>query len=279
MNTVFSETLLSRIEDAGLNASAPPQQRWMDGWLLRTNPGSARRARCVNAVAPGRLALPDKLASARTVFDEAGLPLVMRMTRFTQPATLDTDLAELGWTQLDDTHVLVCTRLPDCSTRPPPAGTHWQPLDTAAFVSTIAALRGATAAHEAAHAERLGLSPVPYQGGVLLNSDGAVLACGQMAREGDLVGLYDIHTLSTARNQGLASWLCKHLLTLAAQSGNKVAYLQVDASNLPALAVYRRLGFEFGYSYHYRQPPEAVPVTDPIPPANQTPAPNVAAPN
>ena len=27
--------LLSRIEDAGLNASAPPQQRWLDGWIVR----------------------------------------------------------------------------------------------------------------------------------------------------------------------------------------------------------------------------------------------------
>ena len=30
----MDEALLSRVEDAGLNASAPPQQRWLDGWLL-----------------------------------------------------------------------------------------------------------------------------------------------------------------------------------------------------------------------------------------------------
>ena len=54
--------LLSRIEDAGLNASAPPQQRWLDGWLLRFSPGKAKRARCINAVAPGRLPVADKLA-------------------------------------------------------------------------------------------------------------------------------------------------------------------------------------------------------------------------
>lgn len=41
---------LSRIEDAGLNASAPPQQRWLDGWLLRYCPGKAKRARCINAL-------------------------------------------------------------------------------------------------------------------------------------------------------------------------------------------------------------------------------------
>ena len=44
----FDNTLMSRVEDAGLNASATPQQRWLDGWLVRYLPGKARRARCIN---------------------------------------------------------------------------------------------------------------------------------------------------------------------------------------------------------------------------------------
>ena len=50
---------LVRIEECGLNASAPPQQRLVDGWLVRFSPGKAKRARCVNAVAAGRLPLAD----------------------------------------------------------------------------------------------------------------------------------------------------------------------------------------------------------------------------
>jgi hypothetical protein len=53
MRWVLSLDALSRIEDAGLNASAPPQQRWLDGWLLRFSPGKANRARCINALAAG----------------------------------------------------------------------------------------------------------------------------------------------------------------------------------------------------------------------------------
>ena len=63
------ETLLSRIEDAGINASAPPQQRWVDGWLLRYSPGKAKRARCVQAVADGRLPLAERLALCQAVMD------------------------------------------------------------------------------------------------------------------------------------------------------------------------------------------------------------------
>ena len=101
--TKFNMHLLSRIEDAGLNASAPTQQRWLDGWLVGTSPGKSRRARCINAVATGRLPLVERLRLATAVYEEAGLPLVVRITRFTQPADLDQQFAGRGWEQLDDT--------------------------------------------------------------------------------------------------------------------------------------------------------------------------------
>jgi hypothetical protein len=67
----LDEALLGRVEDAGINASAPPQQRWLDGWLVRYNPGKAKRARCINAVAPGRLPVDEKLRLAAQVFEAA----------------------------------------------------------------------------------------------------------------------------------------------------------------------------------------------------------------
>ena len=48
MNPALYPVLLSRLEDAGINASAPPQQRWLDGWLLRFSPENVKRARCIN---------------------------------------------------------------------------------------------------------------------------------------------------------------------------------------------------------------------------------------
>jgi ribosomal protein S18 acetylase RimI-like enzyme len=67
-----------------------------------------------------------------------------------------------------------------------------------------------------------------------------------------MVGLYDVFTASDARNNGWARKLCAHLLQRARRHGARVGYLQVDASNLPARSVYRRLGFDDAYAYHYR---------------------------
>src|SRR5689334_4346779 len=107
LNPAFPVQLLSRIEDAGLNASAPPQQRWLDGWLVRFSPGKAKRARCINAVADGRSPLPERLAACERVFVDAQLPLIVRVTPFSQPPGLDSHLADQGLRRFDDTRVMV----------------------------------------------------------------------------------------------------------------------------------------------------------------------------
>jgi ribosomal protein S18 acetylase RimI-like enzyme len=247
-------TLLSRVEDAGINASAPPQQRWIDGWLLRFSPGKAKRARCVQAVADGRLPLAERLALCAAVLADAGLPMVVRLTPFSRPEGLDASLADLGYHLLDDTCVMVATRWP-AGAEPLPAGWQLDPVGHADFAEAVGGLRGSPAGQRAAQAERLAASPVPYQGWVLRRAgDAEVLACGQTATEGDLVGLYDVFTHPAVRGQGLARRLCAALLSQARAAGARVAYLQVEADNLPARAIYQRLGFVDAYRYHYRTP-------------------------
>lgn len=254
----MDETLLSRIEDASLNASAPPQQRWLDGWILRYSPGKARRARCINAVAAGRLPLERKLAYATALFAEAELPMLARVTRFTQPPELDGQLAALGWSAVDTTRVQVLTDLHRPAPAPLPAATEWALLTPADYAEAVGELRGSPVAQRQAHLQRLLTSPVPYRGHVIRRvSDGCVLACGQSAREGDLVGLYDLYTREDQRGKGLAYTLCERLLAQAAAEGAAVAYLQVEGSNTTALRIYQRLGFEDGYTYHYREAPLA----------------------
>jgi GNAT superfamily N-acetyltransferase len=274
--------LLHRIEDSSLNASAPPQQRWLDGWIVRTCPGKAKRARCINAVAPGRRSPQDKLAECEALFREAGLPLVVRITPFTQPAGLDAELARQGWPMFDDTRVMLLAELGGVSPPqaaalagwtedagqvgqtgqtgqtgqkvPPGLPPGWSetiegPLD---YARTVGALRGSSALEIESHAQRLQGSPVPYTGLVWRDAAGQVQACGQFARDADLVGLYDIFTAPASRGRGRARALCARLLALARDQGARTAYLQVDAANAAARAVYAHLGFLDAYTYHYR---------------------------
>jgi len=251
LNAAIDAALLTRIEDAGLNASAPPQQRWMDGWLLRFSPGKAKRARCVNAVAAGRRPVADKLAECAALFEGVGLPFIVRVTPFTLPPQLDADLDELGLRQFDDTRVMV---LPTLSALEPPTLESHQSVRSIgleAFAQHVGALRGSPLAQRQAHAQRLVNSPVPFFA-FEMRIHGEVAVCGQFALEGDLVGLYDVFTAPEARSRGLARTLCQSMLAEARGRGAGHAYLQVESDNVAARAVYFRLGFADGYGYHYR---------------------------
>lgn len=244
-----ADAFLSRVEDAGLNASAPPEQRWLDGWLLRFSPGKAKRARCINAVAEGRLPLAERLHWAEAAYREAGLPLILRITPFTRPADLEAQVVDRGWRRFDDTRVMLRRDLQPDDT----GGLTPQPVGALDYAEIVGTLRGSPAAQRVAHAQRLLASPVPYQGFVVRDG-GQVLGCGQFAREADLVGLYDVFVAPDARGRGLARQLCTWLLHRAMAQGARHAYLQVEGDNHAARAVYHRLGFADAFAYHYRTP-------------------------
>lgn len=259
MNPALDPALLSRIEDAGLNASAPTEQRWLDGWLVRFSPAKAKRARCVNAVAMGRGDIPDRIERCRQIFAEAGLAAIFRITPFSQPADLDARLAALGMVRFDDTRVLVLSGLASAASHAAqrlPGGLSIRPIGVEAFAQRVGDFRGSALSLRQAHGQRLRHSPVPIRA-FELALDGKPVACAQFAREGELAGLYDVFTAESYRGRGCAGLLCGHLLRVAAEEGARHGYLQVEADNLAALAVYRKIGFIDGYRYHYRWHPPA----------------------
>ena len=252
LNAAFDAALLSRIEDAGLNASAPPQQLWLDGWLVRFSPGKAKRARCVNAVATGRSPIDARLKACDAVFAEAGLPMIVRITPFTLPPDLDALLADQGLNRFDDTRVMALADLSallNQASLPPGAEVHAIGLE--AFSQRVGGLRGSPLSQRQAHGQRLQNSPVPFHA-FEMHMESELVACGQFAIEGPLVGLYDVFTAQNARGCGYAGALCRHMLQQAHTRGANYAYLQVEGDNHAARAVYRRLGFTDAYAYHYR---------------------------
>jgi ribosomal protein S18 acetylase RimI-like enzyme len=220
---------------------------------VRFSPGKAKRARCINAVANGVSSVADKLALCSALYQQADLPLVVRITPFSQPTDLDTQLAAAGMSKIDDTRVMVCPSLAALSPPALPDSIRIKQIDSLNLAQTVGEFRGSPESQRAAQAKRLAESPVPFTAFVVENPQGEALACGQIATESEFVGLYDVYTASAHRSRGLARMLCEHMLTCTRSVGATVAYLQVERDNHAARHIYQSLGFSEAYAYHYRQ--------------------------
>jgi ribosomal protein S18 acetylase RimI-like enzyme len=251
------DAFVLRVEEAGLNAAQPPQQLLVDGWLLRFAPGKARRARSVNAVCAGRLAIDEKIALCRRWYEHHRLPLLFRITPFSQPSHLDEALGARGLIAVDETRVMTA---PLCGVADAAAcgGLDIRAVDVATFARAVGALRQSPLDHVQSHELRLRASPLADSTVRRVVYDGdRALAAGQAVIEGGLAGLYDIVTAATERGKGLGTALSRTLLADAARAGAATAYLQVDAGNSAARTIYTKLGFVDRYAYWYRQAPDA----------------------
>jgi ribosomal protein S18 acetylase RimI-like enzyme len=238
-----------RLEELTLNSSAPPGQLLFDGWILRLAPGKAKRARSVNAVYASSLPLARKIAHCERLYAAAGLPMLFRITPFSEPAGLDRELDSRGYVRFDETAVEACALDPRCAqAQALPA----MPLDR--WVGHVAALRGSPPDQLEGHRARLEglpLARVP----VALEEGARVVATGLAIVEDDTAGLFDIVTHPEARRRGHAKRVVDALLRAAWELGARQAYLQVQADNLAARALYARLGFRERYRYWYRARP------------------------
>lgn len=240
-----------RIEEAGLNALQTQRQLFYDGWVLRVSPGKAKRGRSVNAHFASALPLDEKIDHCERVYAERELPAIYRVTPFVQPPDLVRALEARGYLAFDPTLVqtvaLDGTALP---VRGDPS-VAIAPASAEAFVDAVAVLRGSSTTQRDAHRERLANSPLEARHAIA-SIDGTVVAAAKVAREGDIVGVFDVVTADAHRGRGIATMLVARLLARAWERGARIAYLQVEAGNAPALAVYRRFGFATSYEYHYR---------------------------
>ena len=78
------------------------------------------------------------------------------------------------------------------------------------------------------------------------------IACGSLAIEGKLAGIFGMVTAVEHRGRGVASAIVAKLLGDARAAGAETAYLQVEADNVPARRAYTNFGFKDCYAYWYR---------------------------
>ena len=252
-STHFDGLDLKRVEEAGLNALQTQRQLFYDGWLLRVSPGKAKRARSVNPCFGSTLPLARKIPYCERIYAERGLPVLFRITPFTAPPDLETELAARGYGAFQPTRVQL-TRLDHPPETPPVHGVDLMTPTPATFAEAVGELQETSAEQRAAFLERLTHTPLTTRN-VIAVTDGQAVGTGTVMLEDGLAGVFTMGTAPDVRGRGIASAILATMLRWAWEHGATHAYLQVDAENRPAISVYRRFGFVDAYTYHYRGRP------------------------
>jgi ribosomal protein S18 acetylase RimI-like enzyme len=227
-------------------------------WLLRGAEGFTGRANSALAAGDPGVPLAEAVAQVRTWYAEQGLPAMIAVPfpmSGPEGSAVDRLLDAAGWS-LRSGPAIVMTA---------------SPAAIAAGAAAREAAPGGAAPVELAdspdeawlgmyHYRGQVLPPVarrllmsaPWQAFASVREDGETIAIGRVAADAGWAGLTAIETSARHRRRGLATVVTTALAGLAAQRGVAGLYLQVEAENAAARALYAGMGFADHHRYHYR---------------------------
>jgi ribosomal protein S18 acetylase RimI-like enzyme len=244
--------MVRRFEAAGFRAWPAASVHYDGTWVIRLTAGhEAKRLNSVNPLDPHDVSdIEDRIARAIRRFDAYGRRPTFRMSPLAGER-LTAHLGQLGWRPYAESLVMAMPL-----TEAAVEGV----LDQIALRDTGRFVRAALKVRNADPAKRAGLSEVigsiePDAGLFVQEADGRPVATGICVHDGTLAGLFEIATDPAFRGRGHGRRLVLSALRWALGRGASHAWLQVEAENAPALALYRSLGFTEAYRYHYRSAP------------------------
>ncbi|MER7704923.1 GNAT family N-acetyltransferase [Kitasatospora sp. NPDC097605] len=240
------------------------EQARLGAWTLRASAGFTRRANSVQALGDPGVPLDEALTTAREWYAARGLPAWVEVTTPGSPEPLRAELDRLG-AAYAPTLVQVAgpaplSRLGDRAGR---ERVRLSRTASADWMSLYRRVSGDPAVEEAARAVVHGgpsvwFATVHDTYGCGTEGDGTppVLAIGRCVVDGPWAGFSAVEVAPWARRRGLATAVMAVLAARAAEEGATGAYLQVEAENAGAIALYAGLGFTTSHTYHYALLPQ-----------------------
>lgn len=239
---------VASIERATLAAVAPETLQELEGWLLPVDSGTVGRAK---SAVPLRHAPcdPGVVGRIEAYYAARGFPAVFRVPATSCFDAVHRELRERGYCAHKPTLVQTgtvhhmrrvsvqppaeCAEAPDAAWTALFLGEGFDPVDGASRVRTLSRAKGSV-----------------YAG---IRDGAAVLAGGAAAFGHGWASVHGMRTAAAHRGRGLAGRVLAGLADAAASRGMARVFLQVEAANTAAQALYRRAGFTTAWCYEYWQ--------------------------
>jgi GNAT superfamily N-acetyltransferase len=241
-------TDIEAIERATIAAVSPDLTEEIDGWLLPFAEGTVKRAKSAvplhrGAVEPATLdRIEDRYASRQTApalrladapcFEGLRAELERRRYKPDTPTCVQAGSAQrMRQVAAPGAAPADVDSTPDDAWAALFLGEGFDPVDGAHRVRMLSRAKGTLYAS--------------------VREGGRTLAAGAMAFGHGWASVHGMRTDKAQRGRGLAGRVLAGLAQAALARGFERVFLQVDAANPPALALYRRAGFETHWKYSY----------------------------
>lgn len=244
-----------RLEAVGFRAWPAATVLYDGSWLCRLTAGHpSRRLNSVNPLDPSDYRdIAIRLEKAAKRFADYGRPLLVRQTPLTPPQLI-AFMDDAGWMDMGRTVVMMA----DLATLPRDEGLdHLPSRDVGRFVDARLRVSGDDPALKPGLTEIINAIK-PEAGLFIFEEPGfGPTAVTIAVQDNDLVGILQLGVAEERRGQGLGTGILHASLRWAKLKGARHAWVQVEADNTAALALYRRAGFQDVYEYSYREPASA----------------------
>ncbi|WP_455568900.1 GNAT family N-acetyltransferase [Streptomyces luteogriseus] len=231
----------------------PVESEWLGGWELRAASGFTRRANSVLPLGAPDAPLDEALEAVRRWYGERGLPAYVQTATGAEGTQelLCAELERRGWVREVTAGLWVGPLAPIADEGDPAgvvlsrrAGEGWLARYQRKGVSEVA-LRVLESGPS------VWFATVPGE-----SADAPPAAIGRCVVDGRWAGFAAVEVDPTLRRRGLATAVMAALARQALDEGASAAWLQVEADNAAARALYAGMGFAAHHAYHHYRAPE-----------------------
>lgn len=239
---------IESIERATLSAVSPQALEEIAGWLLPFDSGTVGRAKSavpLSHAAPDAAALPqieDRYAAH-------GLPAMWRIPEAGAFDRFRDLLASSGYAGGRPTQVH-CAALSAVPGVPADESVGLAPAPDAGWAAVFVG-EGFDPVDGASRVQTLSRAPQALFASI--RHDGRTVAAGMASFSHGWASVHGMRTAQDWRGRGLARRVLGALADAARSKGYDRMFLQVEAHNAAALALYRRCGFQLAWTYSYWQ--------------------------
>jgi len=240
------------IEELAANAWAPYTVQALGSWRLRATFGVTKRANSAWTVGPA----PDGdwLGAAEQFYRRRGLPACFYVSDAT-PDGVDDALAVAGYEKLFPCFFMTGEVAATLARLPADDRFEARHLDEPddGWIADFIRFEGFEPARAPAYAHIFRAIGPAKTFVRLANRDGETVALATAVAERGHAGLSNVVVAPAFRRQGAAAQLLRSLVAWADAEGARTLWLQVLEDNAPAIALYRKAGFDVLSRCHYRQ--------------------------